>query len=130
MNNTDILITAMVLSAVSEYQRRKELREIAIREGHQRMATTCSQFMEHEIEWLKHSGYPEVIGLSGEFIARKIEGIEVPDDFVEAMSTMILFEDDEPEDEFEFDFEEYDEDCEDPEDDYWFDEEEDEYDDD
>ena len=94
------------------------------------MATTCSQYMEQEIDWLKHSGYPEVIGLSGEFIARKIEGIEVPDDFVEAMSTMILFEDDEPEDEFEFDFEEYDEDCEDPEDDYWFDEEEDEYDDD
>lgn len=124
MTNTDMLITAMVLSSVSEYQRRKELREIAIREGHQRMATTCSQYMEQEICWLRNSGYPEVIGFSGDFIARKIEGIKVPDDFVEAMSAMILFDDDDPDDFIE-DLDGSDEYYDVFEDDNWLDDEED-----
>ena len=113
MVNTEMLVTAMVLSAVSEYQRRKELREIAIRAGHKRMATICYNVMNDEVQWLKNSGYPEVIGLSGEYIARKIAAIEVPEDFVEAMNTMILFDADEFDAECEeslFDFdEEYDE---------------------
>lgn len=121
MVNSETLITAMVLSAVSEYQRRKELRDVAIGTGHQRMATTCSKYMEEEIEWLKHSGYPEVIGLDGEFIARKIEAVEVPEDFIETMSTMILFDEDELDedfDDFDLDFdEEFDEDFDDEDED-------------
>lgn len=126
MVNSDTLITAMVLSAVSEYQRRKELREVALGTGHKRMATTCAKYMEEEIEWLKHSGYPEVIGLNGEFIARKIESVEVPEDFIDAMITMSLFDEEEIDadldDDFDLDFdEEYEDEFDEDEEDDFFD---------
>lgn len=47
------------------------------------MATTCLMYMRREIDWLKHSGYPEILGYNGEVIARRIEKINVPEDYIE-----------------------------------------------
>lgn len=112
MKNAEQLTIALVLSSVAEYQRKKELRAIAIREKRKRLATECRKAMEAEILWLKSSGYPETLGFSGDYIAQEIDQIHVPDDFIEAIDSFVNSDDDDFDDEdeeFDPDFNEDDE---------------------
>lgn len=112
MENVNILIAAIVLSAVKDYQALNKRAEKAMRSEDKYTADTCRFLMAQEKQWLTQSGFPEAIGLDGDVIVEHINEVIPPEDLVAALGEALGEENDnaEPDEESEdFDHEEEDE---------------------